>query len=79
MLAELEIPWGMDLEPLEGVLDQAACHLYHGRYGAARATLEAVLVKYPFARRLLDTFPGVGGRGDSSASSPQPYRRKPLR
>jgi hypothetical protein len=57
MLGELEVPLGVDVEPLETAVDAMARHLYFGRYGEARAGQEAVLPRYPFAGKLLDGIP----------------------
>jgi hypothetical protein len=56
MLGELTIPLGIDLGPLEAVIDRVARHLFHGRYRQARSALEAAL-EYPFATPLLATIP----------------------
>jgi hypothetical protein len=55
LLAEVEVPVGTVVEKLEDGLDRAAAHLFYGRYGAARAAVEAVMPQYPYARKLLDT------------------------
>jgi glycosyltransferase involved in cell wall biosynthesis len=60
MLGELDIPWGVEVRPLEEAADRAAAHLYYGRYAQARSALEGVLPHYPFAHKLLDTIPPAG-------------------
>lgn len=71
MLGELDIPPGVEVDPLEETLDQAAMHLFHGRYRQARSVLGGTLPRYPFARKLLYTIPpdnGHGTPGESPAS-----------
>jgi hypothetical protein len=58
LLGEIDVPPGGDVRPLEEAVDRAAAHLYYGRCGAARAALEGVLPRYPFAAKLLE---GVAG------------------
>jgi hypothetical protein len=58
MLAELDVSPGIDVGPLEEAADRAAGHLYRGEYRQARSALESVVPRYPFARGLLETFPG---------------------
>jgi hypothetical protein len=58
MLGELDVPLGIDVEPLETAIDHAARHLFFGHFAQARAALEKMLPQYPFAAKLLDTFPG---------------------
>jgi hypothetical protein len=57
MMGELDLPRGVRVDGLEATVDQAAAHLFHGRYEAARASLSAVLAQYPFAEKLLATIP----------------------
>src|SRR5262249_33723671 len=47
MLGELEILFGVELDPLESAVDRAAADLFYGRYGRARRALEEVLPRYP--------------------------------
>jgi hypothetical protein len=55
MLGELEVPLGIEVEPVETAVDQAAAHLFYGNSRQARSVLEAVLPRFPFVRPLLDT------------------------
>jgi hypothetical protein len=57
MLGELEIPLNVEVRPLEGAVDQAARHLFHGRRRLAQSVLEEVLPRYPFVWQLLETIP----------------------
>ena len=59
MMAELEIPPRVDVTLLEETIDLAAAHLYFGRYTPARSLLAEVIPQFPFARKLLETFPTV--------------------
>jgi hypothetical protein len=60
MLGELEIPHGIDVEELEQAVDQAARHLFYGRYSEAREHLEEVATRFPCVGRLLATIPRGG-------------------
>jgi hypothetical protein len=57
MLEELEIPLGIDVEPLEAAVDQAAAHLFYGEDASARAALAEVVGRYPCVRGLLESPP----------------------
>lgn len=57
MLGELDVPWGIDVRPLEAAIDQAARHLYFGEFKKARLQIRAVLDQYPFAEKLLNSIP----------------------
>jgi hypothetical protein len=57
MLGELEVPPGTAVGDLENGLDQAAAHLYYGRYPQTRALLGEVASRYPCARPLLASVP----------------------
>jgi glycosyltransferase involved in cell wall biosynthesis len=57
LLAELDIPWKVDVGHLEQVIDQAAAHLYFGEYAQVRTTLQELLPRYPFVQKLLQTIP----------------------
>jgi hypothetical protein len=63
LLDGLDIPWSADAGPLEEAADRAAAHLYWGEYGRARAALEAVLPRSPFAAPLLQALP-AGARAE---------------
>jgi hypothetical protein len=58
MMAEMDIPPGIEVGPLEEAVDAAARHLYWGRYEQARTVLIGVRHPYPCVGRLLDTIPG---------------------
>ena len=57
MMSELEIPFQLDVSPLEKAVDHAAAHLYFGRYAQARSVLGEVIPVFPFAAKLLKTIP----------------------
>ena len=61
MLGEVEVPLGIEMELLEGAIDQAAAHLFHGRYRDGRTVLEQTVEQYPFVAKLLDTIPAEEG------------------
>jgi hypothetical protein len=64
LLREVEVPLGVAADPLEASVDQAARHLFFGRYAQARAELRAAVVNYPFVQPLLERIPeqDEGGR-----------------
>jgi glycosyltransferase involved in cell wall biosynthesis len=53
LIDELELPWNVEIEPLETIIDQASAHLFYGRYHDARRTLADAMEKYPYIDRLL--------------------------
>ena len=57
MMAQLEIPPGLDATPLEAVVDRTAAHLYFGRYAEARSVLAKAVPEYPFVTALVETLP----------------------
>ena len=57
MMGELDVPLGIDAGPLEDAVDEASRHLFWGRYGEARKTLQAALPGYPFVEKLIETIP----------------------
>jgi hypothetical protein len=57
LLGGLELPWWADAGPLEEAADRAAAHLYWGEPRQARAALEAVLPRHPWAEQLLRALP----------------------
>jgi hypothetical protein len=57
LMAELDIPQGVEVGPLEEAVDQAARHLYWGRSRQARDVLASVRGEYPCVGKLLETLP----------------------
>jgi Glycosyl transferases group 1 len=57
MMSEMEVPFGIDVDDLETAVDQAARHLFYGRYRQACETLEEAAPKYPCVSKLLATIP----------------------
>lgn len=57
MMAELDIPPRVDVTRLEETIDRAAAQLYFGRYAQARSVLNKALHEFPFAEKLMPTFP----------------------
>jgi hypothetical protein len=57
LLGEVNVPLGIDIEPIENAVDQAAAHLFYGRVEPARAVLEDAVRTYPFLAELRDSLP----------------------
>jgi hypothetical protein len=77
MLAELDIPARVNVEPLEKKLDDVAVQLYYGEYAEARRILIQAVREFPFAAKLLSTIPQ--GDDPSEAEAPRHVGRiKPL-
>ncbi len=56
-LKELDLPWDIDLEPLETAIDQASRHTFYGRYIEAKNTLSEVSSQHPCVSKLIGSLP----------------------
>jgi len=55
LIKDLNLPWGVDLEPLENVVDIAAAHLFYSRVEDAEKVLADVLDQFPCVAPLLQS------------------------
>jgi hypothetical protein len=55
MLKELDLPWNVDLAPLESAIDRAAAHLFFGRYPESVDILAEAAETYPCLDTLLNS------------------------
>jgi hypothetical protein len=65
MMKELDLPWDVDLGPLETTVDQAAAHLFFGRYAEARDVFAEASVAFPCLNKLLDSIPELATKRHS--------------